>query len=249
MDDLFGVTEKMVKAGNDIASNLSNVSVRKSRIGLGGCKDFVLESYPKEFQYLIEAYIVGKIDSITAIYLAMEDVKAEETSNMRDAEVEETDSQITIINNGPGTVVVNDALILHKGSSGGFYVDIGKEIRISKQESAENPMTDYDQWRQDRQLMEHYKDALQKINSGVISPIQTAIDALSDNQPEVETTCPFCKGKDTVIQEFGVNEFENDATVYAISCIECRSRTSWFSDYNKALYQWKEASFRSKGQM
>ena len=140
MNDLFGVTEKMIKAGNDIAGHLGNASIRKNMSGFGGCKLFVLEDYPKEFQYLIKAYVDGKIDSVIAIYLAMEDAKAEETSDMLDAEVEETedDSHITITNNGPETVVVNDSLILHKGSSGGFYVDIGKEIRISKrQESLE----------------------------------------------------------------------------------------------------------------
>lgn len=69
------VTEEMKEAGNKIASELMDASISKSVGGLGGSRTW--EDYKnanKEIENfdLISAYINKEIDSVTAIYLAMD---------------------------------------------------------------------------------------------------------------------------------------------------------------------------------
>lgn len=70
------VTEEMRKAGSAIASALMDAGVAKCMNGLGGSKtwdEWVCEDVPNKD--LIVAYLNEEIDSITAIYLAMERAK------------------------------------------------------------------------------------------------------------------------------------------------------------------------------
>ena len=39
--------------------------------GLGGCKEYDLMDYPAEYRDIIELYIMDKIESVEAIYIAM----------------------------------------------------------------------------------------------------------------------------------------------------------------------------------
>lgn len=67
-------SKKTITVGNDIAAHLCDASVQKA-LGnnkLGGCKPFDLHNFPEKYQDLIAAYINNEIDSITAIYIAME---------------------------------------------------------------------------------------------------------------------------------------------------------------------------------
>jgi len=56
-------TNKQIKAGNDIASLLYDASCAKA---LG----HAFPPHPK-YQLLISSYLIGEIDSVTAIYMAM----------------------------------------------------------------------------------------------------------------------------------------------------------------------------------
>lgn len=69
------VTEQMKKAGS-IASNLYDASISKAMGGLGGCKtldEWMDEEVPN--RDIILLYLEEKIDSVTAIYMAMERAK------------------------------------------------------------------------------------------------------------------------------------------------------------------------------
>jgi len=65
------VTEEMAEAGRKIASNLITASCQKSMSGFGGGNLFDLTDYPEEHQDIINQYLNGDIDSVTAIYIAM----------------------------------------------------------------------------------------------------------------------------------------------------------------------------------
>ena len=68
------VTKEMQIAGANIASDLLDASVAKAMLGLGGSKTW--EEYKGNFTGanfdLIEQYIENTIDSVTAIYIAMQ---------------------------------------------------------------------------------------------------------------------------------------------------------------------------------
>lgn len=59
------VTDEMVKAGRELADLLYDVILA----------DEDLEQYPEQHRQLIVRYVAGDIDSITAIYMAMEFVR------------------------------------------------------------------------------------------------------------------------------------------------------------------------------
>lgn len=70
------VTEQMKKAGKNLASNLYDASISKAMGGLGGCKtldEWLDEEVPN--RDIILLYLEEKIDSVTAIYMAMERAK------------------------------------------------------------------------------------------------------------------------------------------------------------------------------
>jgi hypothetical protein len=68
------VTEEMIAAGRDIASNLTDANVSCSMGGLGGSLPWKewLSSFNGDNKDLIIAYLINAIDSVTAIYVAME---------------------------------------------------------------------------------------------------------------------------------------------------------------------------------
>jgi len=66
------VTPEMIKAGQDMASLLIDATCEKGMGGLGGCKNFDINNYPKKYRKLILKYINEEIVSVTAIYTAME---------------------------------------------------------------------------------------------------------------------------------------------------------------------------------
>jgi len=70
------VTEAMAEAGRQIASDIVNAKVSKHMNGLGGSKtwDEWLDAGVKNRDLAI-AYVNGEIDSVTAIYKAMQRVK------------------------------------------------------------------------------------------------------------------------------------------------------------------------------
>lgn len=64
------VSEEMQLAGNEMAADLMSVTIAKNDLGINW-KDFVSE-YKGDNLDLLEAYIAEEIDSVTAIYIAME---------------------------------------------------------------------------------------------------------------------------------------------------------------------------------
>lgn len=72
------VTEEMRNAGSEIASNIINATVAKNMNGLGGSCTWGdwLDKYGDVPNLdLILDYVETRIDSVTAIYLAMERAK------------------------------------------------------------------------------------------------------------------------------------------------------------------------------
>lgn len=67
------VTEKMRQAGDQMASVLIGASISKEMEGIGGAKgiDEFLDSCLGDNRDLVKKYINGEIDSVTAIYIAM----------------------------------------------------------------------------------------------------------------------------------------------------------------------------------
>ena len=65
------VTKDMAEAGNKIATELVNAELLKSTNGIGEFKN----SYRGEYSDIINQYLEGKIDSVTAIYIAMSNIK------------------------------------------------------------------------------------------------------------------------------------------------------------------------------
>lgn len=66
------VTDEMQKAGNDLADRLVNASIAKSLDGLGGSQtweQWLSAEMPN--RDLVPAYLEDRIDSVTALYLAM----------------------------------------------------------------------------------------------------------------------------------------------------------------------------------
>ena len=61
------VTKDMAEAGNKIAAELVNAELLKSTNGIGEFKN----SYRGEYSDIIGQYLAGEIDSVTAIYIAM----------------------------------------------------------------------------------------------------------------------------------------------------------------------------------
>lgn len=64
-------SEKMQKAGNDIAEVLFNISVHKHMVGTTELSGPVKVPKNKKWKKICKAYRKNKIDSITAIYMAM----------------------------------------------------------------------------------------------------------------------------------------------------------------------------------
>lgn len=69
----MNVTDKMAEAGRQIASELMTAQVAYNMDGLGGSMYYEewLEK-PTKNRDLIMQYLLDEIDSVTAIYLAME---------------------------------------------------------------------------------------------------------------------------------------------------------------------------------
>lgn len=76
------LTAGMINAGNEIATCLMDASIQNQMGGIGGCKEYDLNSFPKKFHQIIERYLANHIDSVQAIYTAMEQQRAcEENEN------------------------------------------------------------------------------------------------------------------------------------------------------------------------
>lgn len=66
-------TEAMIKAGNDVASELMDANMQKCLGGIGGCKKFKLSNF--KYKKIVKAHLAGEIDSVTGIWMAMEEVR------------------------------------------------------------------------------------------------------------------------------------------------------------------------------
>lgn len=67
-------TEKMIAAGNEIASLLVDATCEKAFGGdnaPGGTKRFNIENYPAKYRCIIGQYISEEITSVEAIYMVM----------------------------------------------------------------------------------------------------------------------------------------------------------------------------------
>jgi hypothetical protein len=65
-------TAAQIAAGNAVAEELIDASLRFYMCGLGGCKDFKLKDF--NHQELVKAHVLDKkIDSVTAIWIAMQE--------------------------------------------------------------------------------------------------------------------------------------------------------------------------------
>jgi hypothetical protein len=72
-------TKQMQLAGSKIANDLTTASLCKSMGGLGGSmtwEDWIKSNKSNPNLDIIERYVIGEIDSVTAIYIAMK--RAEE---------------------------------------------------------------------------------------------------------------------------------------------------------------------------
>lgn len=65
-------TEEQIGAGNRVASELTTACAQKNMHGLGGCKKFDIKNF--EFKEIITLYLNGDIDSVTGIWLAMQEI-------------------------------------------------------------------------------------------------------------------------------------------------------------------------------
>lgn len=71
------VTLEMVEAGKRVASDIVGAQVAYSMDGLGGSKTWEQwDAEPHPNRDLLIGYVEGRIDSVTAIYLAMERARA-----------------------------------------------------------------------------------------------------------------------------------------------------------------------------
>lgn len=70
--NIMQITDKMIKAGNQIAADLLDAAISKDMDGLGG--GATLQEWKEKNiknQDLILKHISGEIDTVTAIYMAM----------------------------------------------------------------------------------------------------------------------------------------------------------------------------------
>lgn len=71
------ITESMVKAGSEMASNLMNAQIEYTLGGAeGGCRKFDINNYPEKWHDIIMAYLTKDMQSVECIYRAMEMEKA-----------------------------------------------------------------------------------------------------------------------------------------------------------------------------
>lgn len=71
------ITKEMTQAGQDICDHLMSAQVEQSMSGLGGCREFDLDNYPKKYHGMILKYIdkEHELMSVDCIYMAMEMAK------------------------------------------------------------------------------------------------------------------------------------------------------------------------------
>ena len=69
-------TRKQIEAGNRLVLELMDASVRKGMGGMGGCPSYDLKTL--EFGEIVEAYLSGEIDHVTAVWMCMSETKEEE---------------------------------------------------------------------------------------------------------------------------------------------------------------------------
>ena len=62
-------TEEQIENGNVIASEIVDLGISKDMYPLGGCKKF--DTSTSKFKDILDLFFEDKIDSVTAIYLAM----------------------------------------------------------------------------------------------------------------------------------------------------------------------------------
>ena len=70
----YGISDAVDKEGNDLMSALFDASIHSSMGGLGGCKDFDINTFPVKWHKLIKAYINHEICAVTACYIAMQEL-------------------------------------------------------------------------------------------------------------------------------------------------------------------------------
>ncbi len=72
------INENVVNAGKDIANCLISARCSYSMAGLGGCEKFDINKYPIRYHSLILDYVLGKIESVEAIYVVMREEEQKE---------------------------------------------------------------------------------------------------------------------------------------------------------------------------
>ena len=64
---------KQVKAGNEVATEMFDASIQKSMYGMGGCKKFKISNF--KYKAIVRAYLNEEIDSVTGIWIAMQEAE------------------------------------------------------------------------------------------------------------------------------------------------------------------------------
>lgn len=72
---MINVTKEMIKGGNEIASQLSDIAIQKEMKGLGNEKPFSLLNFPKENWDILKRYENNEINFITAIFIKMREIE------------------------------------------------------------------------------------------------------------------------------------------------------------------------------
>ena len=68
-------SEKMIKAGEDIADYMMDFSIQKDMGTLGKLSALDLKEIPEKYREITEMYLADEIASVTGIYLAMNQEK------------------------------------------------------------------------------------------------------------------------------------------------------------------------------
>ena len=72
-------TQKMIDAGNEVASEMFDASIQKALGGLGGCKQLKFSRF--KHKKIVKLHIENKIDSVTGIFMAMIEAEQKENDN------------------------------------------------------------------------------------------------------------------------------------------------------------------------
>jgi len=70
-------SEEQIKAGEDVAGEMMDAGIEHGNSSLGGCRKFNIDNY--KYKEIIQAYIKNEIQSVTGIWIAMQEAGKDKT--------------------------------------------------------------------------------------------------------------------------------------------------------------------------